>query len=127
MHLNTSLQRRFGITIEAEEGRAILRTYFDRGCAETYIGGQLTDITALMNQASKDHQADIERFTRSVIDDNQLGRSRAILAGGGMVDMGGRLINLFGGPSKAEILPEPLLSPARGLAKLAQRKGYLEG
>ncbi len=84
------------------------------------MAGEAVDVSGEARQAVGSLETDVTRFIEGVLSQGQV--YRVLLTGGGTMTLMKRLLRLF---PKATVLHEPVLANARGLAKLANRNGFL--
>lgn len=80
------------------------------------------DVTAAARQVRDALASDVIHFLERSLSGGQAWR--VLLTGGGALSLRQKLLALF---PAAEFMPDPVRANARGLAKLACRKGFLDG
>ena len=123
--LMRSIKHGYGLELELRAANELVQTVVNGQAAETYINGQLTDVTQEGKRAVQSLAADVHNFL-----DRTVGKARdayTILltggAGGGALALLATLLRQF---PKATVMYEPVLANVRGLAKLAMRPGFLD-
>lgn len=116
----TNIQRRYGVELSLHEADELVQAVIGGKSASTYVLGAETDVTAEVQQAIAALSAEVRRFVERQVGNGK--RFRILLTGGGAVALAGSLIQMW---PHAEVMPDPVLANARGLAKLAQRQGFL--
>jgi len=114
------LRSRYRLNLGIRAANELIQAVATGHKAETYLGGELTDVSAEAHQALNTLVADIVTY----IDRTRLnfGAYRVFLTGGGILALANRLSQRFPG---SIILHEPGLANARGLAKMGMRSGWL--
>jgi len=112
-----------GVTLELYRANELIKELINGHKAEIYVYGELVDITPVAKSCVRSLEAEVSNyFTRL------LGKMRTayqvLLTGGGALAMRETLLRQF---PEATVMPEPVLSNARGLAKAAVRPGFLVG
>lgn len=120
-NLKDSLYRRFRMRCDLMECNDLIWQVTKGQQATISLNGEKENITQQVKQAITSLEADVIQFLKEVIR-TQAGY-RVLLTGGGALSMATRLTQVF---PKATMLHEPVLANARGLAKMAQRPGFLE-
>jgi len=117
-----SVKHSYGLELELRKANDLIQTAVNGQPAETYVNGQLTDVTGETKRAVQSLAADVHNFL-----DRTVGKSREaytiLLTGGGALALSVTLLRQF---PKATVMYEPILANARGLAKLAIRPGFLD-
>ena len=117
-----NLRRRYGIEMSLHEADDLVQLVVRGKRAQTYVTGQLTDVTPAVRQALNALGADVVRLVEA-----QVGKGRKfkiLLTGGGALALAPRLLANW---EHAEVMADPVTANARGLAKLAVRTGFLDG
>lgn len=116
-----SVKHNHGLELELRRANDLIQTAVNGRQAETYVNGQLTDVTNEAKRAVQALATDVHNFL-----DRTIGKSRdaytILLTGGGALALSATLLRQF---PKATVMYEPVLANARGLAKLAVRPGFL--
>jgi hypothetical protein len=116
-----SVKHSYGLELELRRANDLVQAVVKGWQAETYVNGQLTDISQEARRAVQSLAADVHNFL-----DRTVGRSRhaytVLLTGGGALALSSTLLRQF---PTATVMYEPVLANARGLAKLAVRRGFL--
>ena len=115
------LTRRYKVTPDLLEADALIRQVGSGQKAATFVEGEAVDVSAEARQSIGSLETAVARFIENVLSQGHL--YRVLLTGGGTMGLMTRLRRRF---PKATVLREPVLANARGLAKLANRKGFLE-
>lgn len=119
--LMRSVKHSYGLELELRKANELVQAVVNGRPAETYINGQLTDVTQEGKRAVQSLAADVHNFL-----DRTVGKSKdaytILLTGGGALALSATLLRQF---PKATVMYEPVLANARGLAKLAMRPGFL--
>jgi hypothetical protein len=117
-----TIKHTYGPELELHQANRLIQAVVTGQKAETYVGGQLTDVTAEARRAVQSLEADVYNFL-----DRTVGKAKdaynILLTGGGALAMSTTLLRQF---SKATMMYEPVLANARGLAKLSMRPGFLD-
>ncbi len=117
-----TVKNKYGVTLELHTAAELVQTVVNGRPAEIHVNGQLTDIKAETRQALKALAAEVHNFL-----DRTAGKHAAaykvLLTGGGAIALRETLLRQF---PAATVMHEPVLANARGLAKLANRPGFLE-
>jgi hypothetical protein len=118
-----TLKNKYGVTLELHTAAELVQTVVNGQPAEIYVGGQLTEVRTETRQALKTLAAEVHNFL-----DRTAGKHAAaynvLLTGGGAIALRDTLLRQF---PAATVMHEPVLANARGLAKLANRPGFLQG
>jgi hypothetical protein len=117
-NLMNALDRRFRLTLDLMDANELIWKATKKQPAIVYLNGNPEDVSKMAKQAVKQLETDVLQFLEAVMENRQY---RALLTGGGALSMSTRLMQMFPG---ATLLYEPVLANARGLAKLANRKGF---
>jgi hypothetical protein len=116
-----SIKHSYGLELELHKANDLVQTAVNGCKAETYVNGQLTDVTGEAKRAVQSLAADVYNYL-----DRAVGKSKdaytILLTGGGALALSSTLLRQF---PKATVMYEPVLANARGLAKLAVRPGFL--
>ncbi len=116
-----SVKHSYGLELELYKANDLVQTVVNGRKAETYVNGQLTDVTGEAKRAVQSLAADVYNYL-----DRAVGKSKdaytILLTGGGALALSSTLLRQF---PKATVMYEPVLANARGLAKLAVRPGFL--
>jgi hypothetical protein len=115
-----NIQRRHGVELSLHEADALVQKVITRKKAQIYVTGKLMDVTAEAQQAVNSLSADVVRFVERSVGAGR--KFKILLTGGGALALTRRLQRQY---PHAEVVPEPTFTNARGLAKLAARKGFL--
>jgi hypothetical protein len=119
--LMRSVKHSYSLELELRKANELVQAVVNGRPAETYINGQLTDVTQEGKRAVQSLAADVHNFL-----DRTVGKSKdaytILLTGGGALALSATLLRQF---PKATVMYEPVLANARGLAKLAMRPGFL--
>ncbi len=118
--LTELLRRRYQINPDLLEADALVRRASNEQKTLAYVSGEAVDVSAEARQAVGSLETDVTRFIEGVLSQGQM--YRVLLTGGGTMSLMKRLLRLF---PNAIVLHEPVLANVRGLAKLANRKGFL--
>lgn len=118
--IGESIGRRYRIEVGLHEADELIQHVAVGKKARVYVAGELMDVTPEVNQALNTIGTDVVRFLERAVDGGR--RFKVLLTGGGALALAGRLTRQLG---HAEMMPEPRLANVRGLAKLAQRAGFL--
>jgi len=117
----TNCVRRYGVELSLHEADALVQDVVNGRRVGTYVEGRETDVTPEVRQALNSLAADVVRFVERQVGKGR--RFRILLTGGGALALAPRLLQNW---DHAELMPAPILANARGLAKLAQRPGFLD-
>lgn len=109
-----------GVELSLHEADALVQRVVQGKKASTFVLGQSTDVTALVQQAVDALAADVLRFVERSVSDGR--KFQILLTGGGALALAPRLRRQY---RHAVVVDDPVLANARGLAKLAQRPGFL--
>lgn len=120
--LTDLLEHRYGIQLDLAAADALIRRAGEGRRATVFVNGEEVEVTALARQARDTLASDVIRFLERTLAGGQ--RWRVLLTGGGSIGLRQKLLARF---PAAEFLPDPVRANARGLAKLAQRDGFLDG
>lgn len=116
-----TIKNKYGVALELHTAAELVQTVVNGQPAEIYVNGQLTDVRAETRQALKTLAAEVHNSL-----DRTAGKHAAaynvLLTGGGAIALRETLLRQF---PAATVMHEPVLSNARGLAKLANRPGFL--
>jgi hypothetical protein len=116
-----TIKHTYGPELELYQANRLIQAAVNGQKAETYVGGQLTDVTREARRAVQSLAAEVYNFL-----DRTVGKSKdaytILLTGGGALALSETLLRQF---PKATVMYEPVLANARGLAKLAARPGFL--
>lgn len=116
-----NVERRHGVELSLHEADALVQRVVAGGKAQVYVVGEPVDVTPEVRQAVNALASDVVRFVEREV--GKAKKFRVLVTGGGALALGGRLLAQW---PHAEVMAEPQLANARGLAKLAARKGFLE-
>lgn len=121
--LTGTLEKKYSVKVELYAANELVQNVVNSQAAYTYVQGQAIDVTAETRQALHSLETEVIDFVDKVME--AIGMStRVLLTGGGALALAGRLTRKY---PHTEVMYEPVLTNARGLAKMAQRKGFLEG
>lgn len=116
-----TVEHRHGLRLELCRANRLIQNVVNGKAAEVYVRGEITDINREARQAVSALEADVDYFLERAV-----GRAKeaykVLLTGGGALALSSRLLARF---PEAILMYEPVLANARGLAKLAQRPGFL--
>jgi len=115
-----NVRRRYGVELSLHEADALVQRVVQGRSAEVYVTGDLTDVTAAVRQALNALATDVLRFVERKVGTGR--KFRVLLTGGGALALAPRLLQAY---EHAEVMADPVLANARGLAKLATREGFL--
>jgi hypothetical protein len=115
-----TLERKYRIEIGLHEADELLFAVIEDRKALTWVKGEKTDVTGEARQALEAIGTEVIRFIDARV--NDIGKYKVLITGGGALAIGKRLAGHIAG---AEVMREPRLSNVLGLAKLAQREGFL--
>ena len=116
-----AIKHQHRVELELSRADELIRQAVNGQAATTYVNGQATDVTAEARQSLRSLEADVYNFLDRAIGKNA-GAYRILLTGGGALALAGMLQRRF---PQASLMAEPVLANARGLAKLANRPGFL--
>jgi len=116
-----NIQRRYGVELSLHEADALVQQVVAGRKVSVYVTGDLVSVSAEVRQALNSLGADVVRFVERNVGAGR--RFRVLLTGGGALALAGRLLRQY---EHAELMADPVLANARGLAKLAVREGFLE-
>jgi hypothetical protein len=116
-----NVERRHGVELSLHEADALVQKVLAGARAQVYVVGELTDVSAEVRQAVNALAADVIRFVEREV--GKAKKFRVLITGGGALALADRMLAQWG---HAEVMADPQLANARGLAKLAARKGFLE-
>lgn len=119
--LAETLVEKYGVKVELHAANELIQQVVNHQAAYTYVQGEAVEVTTQARQALHSLEADVTEFVGKAIGE-VAPSARLLLTGGGALALAGRLTRLY---PKAEVMYEPVLANARGLAKMAQRKGFL--
>lgn len=119
--LKDTLYRRFRLKLDLLECNELIWQVTKGQQAEIDLHGEKENITPQVRQMITSLESEVIQFLEEVI--KKQAAYRVLLTGGGSLSMATRLMQLFPG---ATMLHEPVLANARGLAKMAQRPGFLD-
>lgn len=91
--------------------------------AETYVKGELVNVSRLAKQALNTTEADAIDFVSRALDQRNAREYRVFLTGGGAISLINKLLRQY---EHANAMPGPVLANARGLGKMAARAGFLD-
>jgi hypothetical protein len=115
-----NLRRRYGVELSLHEADDLVQLVVGRKKAQTYVMGELTDVTPAVRQALNSVGADVVRFIEAQVGKGK--KFKILLTGGGALALAPRLLTQW---KHAEVMTDPVTANARGLAKLAARPGFL--
>lgn len=118
--LAQALERKYHVSIGLHEADEALLSSLDGRKCLTWVHGEETDVSAEAKAAIDAIGSEVIRFIDARISD--VGKYKVLITGGGALSIGNRLARHISG---AEVMSEPRLSNVLGLAKLAQRDGFL--
>lgn len=116
-----TLKHKYDLELELRHASELIQTVINDQKSETYINGQLTDVTAEARRAVQALETDVYNFLDRAVG-KTAGAYTILLTGGGALALSRMLLGRF---PKAIVMYEPILANARGLAKLAIRPGFL--
>ncbi len=119
--LAETLAEKYAIKLELHAANDLIQQVVNHQAAHTYVQGEAVEVTPQARQALRSLEADVAEFVSQAIGE-VAASARLLLTGGGALALAGRLTRLY---PKAEVMHEPVLANARGLAKMAQRPGFL--
>jgi len=120
-YLLAAIEKQYKVdSLGLHEADALIRSVLASGKARIYVAGALTDVTPLVRQALNTTAADVVNFCKSRV--GKAGQFKILLTGGGALALAERLTAQY---PHAEVVNEPVMANARGLAKLAQRSKFL--
>jgi len=120
--LSEALYRRFRLRLDLLEANDLIWKVTKGQPATISLYGEPEDVTSQTKQIIRSLEVDVVRFLENIL--RQGAAYHTILTGGGALSMARKLLELF---PEATLLHEPVLANARGLAKMAQRPGFLAG
>lgn len=118
--LSEALYRRFRLRLDLLEANALIWRVTKGQRAGVSLYGAQEDVTGQVKQIIRSLEVDVVRFLEGIL--RQGAAYHTILTGGGALSMARKLLELF---PEATLLHEPVLANARGLARMAQRPGFL--
>ncbi|MCP4386727.1 MAG: hypothetical protein GY802_00400, partial [Gammaproteobacteria bacterium] len=116
-----TVKHKHGLELELRPAAELVRAVVNGQKAETYVDGQLTDVSDEARRAIQSLETDVYNFLDRAVG-KTAGAYNILLTGGGALAMSAMLLRQF---PKATVMYEPVLANARGLAKLAARPGFL--
>lgn len=118
--VSESINRRYRVEVGLHQADELILAVGSGRKALTWVEGKHTDVSAEVNQALNAIAAEVLRFVNRTIDGAR--SFKVLITGGGALTLGDRLVRSM---PHAEVMVEPRLSNVMGLAKLAQKQGYL--
>ncbi len=118
--LGDTLHRRYALSLDMLTLDSLVQEVVNHNKARVWVEGSPVDISKETKQALNSLQADVISFVERAV-----GTGKAyniILTGGGALAISARLLRLF---PHAHVAHEPVEANARGLAKMANRPGFL--
>lgn len=119
--LTDTLEGRYKIRLDLRQANEMIQAVVAGQSVETWVKGEAVDVSREARQALASLEADVIRFVDQAVEN--AAAYRVLLTGGGAVALASRLRQKY---EHAEAMAEPVLANARGLAKMAQRPGFLE-
>lgn len=119
--LSETVAEKYGVRLELSQANELVQGVVNGQAAQTYVAGQVVDVSAEARQALRTLATEVVEFADRVIG-AMGGAARVLLTGGGALAMAGRFVQRY---PHAEVMYEPALANARGLAKMAIRSGFL--
>jgi hypothetical protein len=118
-----TLKHKYSVELELRPAAELVQQAVNGQPALTYVNGRETDVTADAKRAVGSLATDVYNFLDRAVG-KQAGAYNILLTGGGALALREKLLQQF---PAATVMYEPVLANARGLAKLANRPGFLEG
>lgn len=113
-----TLSRRYKLDMSLHEADELVQAVANRRKAEIYVHGKPIDVSSAAKQALNSLVSLVLQFVEKKV--GSAARFNVLLTGGGAIALGDRLQEQY---PEAEMMADPVLANARGLAKLAQRNG----
>jgi len=117
-----TIKHKHGPELELRQAADLVQAVVNGQKVETYVAGQLTDVTADAKRSLQSLETDVYNFLDRAVGKKKAQAYNILLTGGGALAMSSMLLRQF---PKATVMYEPVLANARGLAKLAIRPGFL--
>lgn len=114
------IQRKHGVSLSLHETDDLVRGVVTGKGAEVYVEGEPVDVRPEVRQAIGTLGSELLRFVERSVGTGK--KFKILLTGGGSIAMVERLLRQY---PHAELVPDPALANARGLAKVAARPGFL--
>jgi len=111
--------QRYGVELSLHEADDLVRRVVSGKRAEVYVEGEPVEVTPQVRQAINAAGADVVRFVERNVGKGR--KFKVLLTGGGALALADRLLRQY---PHAEVVEDPVLSNARGLAKLAARARF---
>ncbi|GAB4428768.1 MAG: hypothetical protein Kow0031_09090 [Anaerolineae bacterium] len=118
-----TLRHKYGVELELRPAAELVQQAVNDQTALTWVNGRETEVTAEARRAVQLLETDVYNFLDRAVG-KQAGAYNILLTGGGALALRAKLLQQF---PRATVMHEPVLANARGLAKLANRPGFLEG
>jgi len=118
--LGDTLLRRYDLDLDLTALDGLVQRVVNGKQAEVWVEGKAINVSQETKQALNSLQADVVSFVERSV--GLAKEYEIILTGGGALAMTPRLIRLF---PHANVVYQPVLANARGLAKMANRPGFL--
>lgn len=116
----SNVLRRYGVELSLHEADDLVQRVVAGKRARVWVVGEQVDVGPEVRQAVNGLSADVVRFVERSVGTGR--RFRILLTGGGALALAGRLVGEW---PHAEVMGDPVKANARGLGKLARRKGFL--
>jgi hypothetical protein len=115
------LSHRYQVALELPRAAELIKDAANGQKAAIYVNGERVEVTPEAKGCLSSLAADVDNYLGRMV--GKLKQSyRVLLTGGGVLAMRKTLLNRF---PQAVLMPDPVLANARGLAKLANRPGFL--
>jgi hypothetical protein len=116
-----NIQRRYGVEMSLHEADELVQAVVHGKRVTIFVEGESTNVTREVRQALSTLGSDVVRFVERSVG-KAARKFKVFLTGGGSMAIGERLLGQY---AHAVMVDDPVLANARGLAKLAQRPGFL--
>lgn len=115
------VKQRYSVYLDLLEADKLIRQVGDGEQAKIYVDGEAVVVNTEAKQALQALEADAVQFIERILSRGRM--YRVLLTGGGALSLMRRLLQMF---PTATVLYDPVMANARGLAKLANRQGFLD-
>ncbi|MEM7343225.1 MAG: ParM/StbA family protein [Chloroflexota bacterium] len=118
-----TIKHKYGPELELRQASDLVRAVVNGQKAKTYVSGDLINVTPEAKRSLQSLETDVYNFLDRTVGMETARAYNILLTGGGVLGLSSMLLRQF---PKATMMHEPVLANARGLAKLANRPGFLE-
>jgi hypothetical protein len=118
--LGDILKRKYSLQLSPRSLDGLIRQWLHDGKVETWVEGRSMDVTAETRQAVSSLLTDVAKFFEQAA--GKARQARIVWVGGGALALATRMQSAY---PHAGVSYEPITTIARGLAKMAQRPGWL--